>query len=183
MFRDKKIVVVMPAYNAEKTLRQTHSEVLAQDCVDLIIVVDDVSLTIRSKIAKGSSKTKVYAHESNRGYGGNQKTCYMLALEEEADIVIMVHPDYQYTPKLIPAFVSMIGNGLYDCVLGSRILGGYAMKGGMPLWKYASNRALTFVENLLMAQSFRSIIRAIGAFPGIARKGPPLCELGRLCFR
>ena len=140
----------MPAYNAEKTLRQTHSEVLAQDCVDLIVVVDDVSHDNTIKVARGLPKTKVYAHEINRGYGGNQKTCYMLALEEGADIVIMVHPDYQYTPKLIPAIVSMIGNALYHCVLGSRILGGYALKGGMPLWKYVANRTLTFAENLLM---------------------------------
>ncbi len=150
MFRDKKVVVVMPAYNAEKTLRQTHSEVLAQDCVDLIIIVDDVSQDRSVDIARGLKKTIVYAHESNTGYGGNQKTCYRHALEEGGDIVIMVHPDYQYTPKLIPAFVSMIGNGLYHCVLGSRILGGYALKGGMPLWRYVANRAITFAENLLM---------------------------------
>src|SRR5208282_5491246 len=149
MFRDKKVVVVMPAYNAEKTLRQTHSEVLAQDCVDLIIIVDDVSHDRTIEIAKGLSKTRVYAHESNRGYGGNQKTCYRHALLEGGDIVIMVHPDYQYTPQLIPAFVSMIGNGLYHFVLGSRILGGYALGGGMPLYKYISNRVLTFAENLL----------------------------------
>jgi glycosyltransferase involved in cell wall biosynthesis len=150
MFRDKKVVVVMPAYNAEKTLRQTHSEVLAQDCVDLIIIVDDVSRDRTIEIARGLSKTRVYVHESNRGYGGNQKTCYRHALQEGGDIVIMVHPDYQYTPKLIPAFVSMIGNGLYHCVLGSRILGGHALMGGMPRWKYVANRTLTFAENLLM---------------------------------
>lgn len=150
MFKDKKVVVVMPAYNAEKTLRQTHAEVLAQDCVDLIIVVDDVSQDRTIDIARSLSRTKVYTHENNRGYGGNQKTCYKRALEEGADIVIMIHPDYQYTPKLIPAFVSMIGSGLYDCVLGSRILGGHALKGGMPLWRYVANRVLTFVENLLM---------------------------------
>jgi glycosyltransferase involved in cell wall biosynthesis len=150
MYRDKKVVVVMPAYNAEKTLRQTHSEVLAQDCVDLIIVVDDVSHDRTIEVARGLSKTRVYAHENNMGYGGNQKTCYRHAMEEGGDIVIMVHPDFQYTPKLIPAFVSMIGNGLYHCVLGSRILGGYALKGGMPLWKYVANRTLTFAENLLM---------------------------------
>ena len=150
MFRDKKVVVVMPAYNAEKTLRQTHSEVLAQDCVDLIIIVDDLSQDRSVEIARDLKKTIVYAHDSNIGYGGNQKTCYRHALEEGGDIVIMVHPDYQYTPKLIPAFVSMIGNGLYHCVLGSRILGGYALKGGMPLWRYVANRTLTFAENLLM---------------------------------
>ena len=140
----------MPAYNAEKTLRQTHSEVLAQDCVDLIIVVDDVSHDRTIEVARGLSKTRVYAHDNNMGYGGNQKTCYRHAMEEGGDIVIMVHPDFQYTPKLIPAFVSMIGNGLYHCVLGSRILGGYALKGGMPLWRYVANRTLTFAENLLM---------------------------------
>ena len=150
MFRDKKVVVVIPAYNAEMTLRQTHSEVLAQDCVDLIIIVDDLSQDRSVEIARDLKKTIVYAHDSNIGYGGNQKTCYRHALEEGGDIVIMVHPDYQYTPKLIPAFVSMIGNGLYHCVLGSRILGGYALKGGMPLWRYVANRALTFAENLLM---------------------------------
>jgi glycosyltransferase involved in cell wall biosynthesis len=150
MFKDKKVVVVMPTYNAEKTLTQTHAEVLAQDCVDLIIIVDDLSHDGTIEIAKGLSKTKVYTHESNRGYGGNQKTCYKRALEEGADIVIMVHADYQYTPKLIPSFVSMIGSGLYDCVLGSRILGGYALKGGMPWWKFAANRVLTFSENLLI---------------------------------
>jgi glycosyltransferase involved in cell wall biosynthesis len=150
MFRDKKVIVVMPAYNAERTLRQTHSEVLAQDYVDLIIVVDDLSHDKTIEIAKSLPKTMVYAHESNKGYGGNQKTCYRLSLEAGGDIVIMVHPDYQYTPRLIPAFVSMIGNGLYHCVLGSRILGGYALKGGMPRWRYVSNRALTFAGNLLM---------------------------------
>jgi len=150
MFKDKKVIVVMPAYNAEKTLRQTHLEVLAQDWVDSIIVVDDVSHDRTIEVAKGLPKTMVYAHERNRGYGGNQKTCYKIALEEGADIIIMVHPDYQYTPKLIPAFVSMIGNGLYHCVLGSRILGGCALKGGMPLWRYVSNRFLTLLENALL---------------------------------
>jgi len=150
MFRDKKVIVVMPAYNAEKTILQTHSEVLAQDCVDLIIVVDDVSHDRTIEIARGLSKTRVFAHDDNRGYGGNQKTCYRHALEEGGDIIVMVHPDYQYTPKLIPAFVSLIGNGVYECVLGSRILGGYALKGGMPVWKYAANRTLTFAENFLM---------------------------------
>ena len=150
MFKDKKVVVIMPAYNAEKTLRQTHAEVLAQDYVDLVIVVDDVSHDGTIEIARDLAKTRVYVHESNRGYGGNQKTCYAKALEEGADIIIMVHPDYQYTPKLIPAFVTMIGNGLYHCVLGSRMLGGYAIEGGMPRWRYVGNRVLTFAENLLM---------------------------------
>ena len=149
MYQKKKVVVVMPAYNAEATLLKTHAEVLEQDYVDLVIVVDDASNDGTVNLARGLPKTKVFVHESNLGYGGNQKTCYRQALLEGGDIVIMVHPDYQYTPKLIPAFVSMIGNGLYHFMLGSRILGGYALKGGMPLYKYISNRALTFAENLL----------------------------------
>ncbi len=150
MYRNKKVVVIMPAYNAEKTLLRTHSEVLEQDCVDLIIVVDDASHDRTVSLARGLPKTKVLVHESNLGYGANQKTCYRHALLEGGDIVVMVHPDYQYTPRLIPAFVSMIGNGLYQFVLGSRILGGHALKGGMPVWKYVANRALTFTENLFM---------------------------------
>ncbi len=150
MFKDKKVVVVMPAYNAAQTLQKTWDEVMAQEIVDLIIVVDDKSQDETVSIAKALPDTLVYAHENNLGYGGNQKTCYRLALEAGGDIIIMVHPDYQYTPKLVPAMASMIGNGLYHCVLGSRILGGYALKGGMPVWKYIANRFLTFAENILM---------------------------------
>lgn len=150
MFKDKKVVVVMPAYNAEKTLRKTYDEVMAQEIVDLVVVVDDESHDNTVSIAKTLPDTVVYTHKKNQGYGGNQKTCYRLALEAGGDIIIMVHPDYQYTPKLIPAMASMIGNGLYHCVMGSRILGGYALKGGMPVWKYVSNRFLTFVENILL---------------------------------
>ena len=140
----------MPAYNAEKTLLKTYEEVMAQGVVDKVILVDDASSDNTAKVAAGLPRTKVFVHDRNLGYGGNQKTCYRLALEEGADIVIMVHPDYQYTPKLIPAMASLIGNGLYHCVLGSRILGGYALKGGMPPWKYIANRFLTFVENVLI---------------------------------
>jgi glycosyltransferase involved in cell wall biosynthesis len=150
MFKNKKVVVVMPAYNAAQTLKKTWDEVMAQEVVDLIIVVDDRSQDETVSIAKALPDTLVYTHEKNLGYGGNQKTCYRLALEAGGDIIIMVHPDYQYTPKLIPAMASMIGNGLYHCVLGSRILGGYALKGGMPVWKYIANRFLTFAENILM---------------------------------
>lgn len=150
MFRDKKVVVVMPAYNAAATLRQTYDEVMAQGVVDLVIVVDDGSRDETAAIARALPNTFVHVHERNRGYGANQKTCYRLALAEGGDIIIMVHPDYQYTPLLIPAMTSMIGNGLYDCVLGSRILGGYAVEGGMPWWKYVANRFLTLVENLLL---------------------------------
>ena len=150
MFKGQKVIVVMPAYNAEQTLRKTYDEVMEQGLVDLIILVDDASKDKTSEIAERLDHVKVHIHPANRGYGGNQKTCYRLALEEGADIVVMVHPDYQYTPMLLPAMVSMIGNGLYPCVLGSRILGGYALKGGMPMWKYVANRFLTFVENLLL---------------------------------
>ncbi|HUW59589.1 MAG TPA: glycosyltransferase family 2 protein [Candidatus Bathyarchaeia archaeon] len=150
MFNGKKVVVVMPAYNAEQTLRKTHEEVLAQPCVDEIIVVDDASNDNTAKVAATLPKTTVHVHPKNTGYGGNQKSCYRIALARGADIVVMVHPDYQYTPALIPAMASVIGNGLYACVLGSRILGGYAVKGGMPWWKYVSNRFLTLAENVML---------------------------------
>jgi glycosyltransferase involved in cell wall biosynthesis len=150
MYKDKKIIVVMPAYNAAKTLRKTWDEVMAQEIVDMVILVDDGSQDKTVSIAKELPNTLVHIHEKNLGYGGNQKTCYRLAVEAGGDIIIMVHPDYQYTPKLIPAMASMIGNGLYHCVLGSRILGGYAIKGGMPAWKYIANRFLTYIQNILI---------------------------------
>ncbi|HOT72062.1 MAG TPA: glycosyltransferase family 2 protein [Anaerohalosphaeraceae bacterium] len=150
MLKGQKVVVVMPAYNAESTLRRTHQEVLEEGIVDLVIVVDDASSDQTARLAGELPCTLVHVHLRNQGYGANQKTCYRLAIEQGADIVIMVHPDYQYTPKLIPAMASLVASGLYPCVLGSRILGGYALKGGMPLWRYIANRALTFVENLLM---------------------------------
>ena len=150
MYHDKKVAVVMPAYNAARTLRQTYEEIRQQGLVDTMILVDDRSRDETVAVAKSLEGIQVHEHEVNRGYGGNQKTCYRLALEAGADIIIMIHPDYQYTPKLIPAMVSIIGNGLHPCVLGSRILGGYALKGGMPVWKYISNRLLTFAENLLV---------------------------------
>jgi glycosyltransferase involved in cell wall biosynthesis len=150
MFKNKKIIVVMPAYNAAKTLQKTYDEVMEQGIVDLVILVDDASRDETRAIASVLPHTQVHVHERNKGYGGNQKTCYRMALEAGADIVIMVHPDYQYTPKLIPAMAAMIGNDLYCCVLGSRVLGGYALKGGMPVWKYIANRFLTLVENILL---------------------------------
>jgi len=150
MFRDRKVIVVMPAYNAEATLERTHREVLEQGVVDLVIVVDDAGRDRTHEIAQTLPQTIAIRHDVNRGYGGNQKTCYRTALEHGADIVVMVHPDYQYTPLLIPAMASLIGNGLYDCVLGSRILGGQALAGGMPWWKYVANRGLTWFENLLI---------------------------------
>jgi glycosyltransferase involved in cell wall biosynthesis len=150
MFKGQKVVVVMPAYNAEKTLRKTYNEVMDQQIVDEVIVVDDASRDDTVAVALDLPAVRIQVHEDNKGYGANQKTCYRLALDAGADIVIMVHPDYQYTPKLIPAMASMIGNGLYHCVIGSRILGGYALRGGMPLWKYLANRFLTLAENVLV---------------------------------
>jgi glycosyltransferase involved in cell wall biosynthesis len=150
MLKGKKIVVVMPAYNAEQTLRKTFEEVMAQEIVDLVILVDDGSRDHTVDVAQSLPNTIVHVHPKNRGYGGNQKTCYKLALENAADVVIMVHPDYQYTPLLIPAMAGMIVNGLYHCVLGSRILGGHAFKSGMPWWKYVANRALTTAQNILL---------------------------------
>ncbi len=143
--RNSKVVIVLPAYNAEKTLLKTY-----QDIPDIykknIILVDDSSSDKTVAIAKKLG-LKVFIHTKNLGYGGNQKTCYKQALKLHPEIIIMIHPDYQYDPKLIPALVEMIRSGNYDCVLGSRILGGQALKGGMPLYKYISNRFLTLFEN------------------------------------
>ena len=164
MFKEQKVIVVMPAYNAEQTLRKTYEEVMAQEIVDLVIVVDDGSHDETVEIAKTLTNTIVYSHKINRGYCGNQKSCYRLALEEGGDIIIMVHPDYQYTPKLIPAMASMIGNGLYHCVLGSRILGGYALEGGMPIWKYIANRFLTLVENIFLGAKLSEYHTGFRAF-------------------
>ena len=150
MLNGQKIVVVMPAYNAARTLQRTYDEVMAQGIVDLVIVVDDASRDETVRIARTLDRVQVEVHPENRGYGANQKTCYRLALAAGADIVIMIHPDYQYTPALIPVMASMVSTGLYPCVLGSRILGGGALRGGMPVWKYIANRFLTLVENLLL---------------------------------
>src|SRR5438045_8370126 len=140
MIDGKKVVVVMPAYNAAKTLRRTYDEVMAQKIVDLIILVDDASDDDTVAIARTLEKVQVEVHPQNRGYGGNQKTCYRLALAAGADVVIMIHPHYQYTPTLIPAMATMVTSGLYPCVLASRILGGGALRGGLPWWTYVSNR-------------------------------------------
>jgi len=149
MLDGKKIIVVMPAYNAGKTLRRVYDEVMALGVVDLIFVVDDASQDETTVLAKTLPKVEVRTHPVNLGYGANQKLCYRLALEAGGDIIIMVHPDYQYTPKLIPAMGWLIACGLYSTVLGSRILGGGALQGGMPLWRYLGNRGLTLIQNLL----------------------------------
>lgn len=149
MIQGKKLFVVLPAYNAEHTLRQTYQEI-PFDIVDEVILVDDASRDRTVDVAHELGIKHVVSHEKNTGYGGNQKTCYDTALSLGADIVVMLHPDYQYTPKLIPAMASIIANGLYPVVLGSRILGGGALKGGMPLYKYVANRGLTLFENILI---------------------------------
>ena len=150
MLGEQKIVVVMPAYNAARTLRQTYDEVMAHgDLVDVVIVVDDASHDETVAICRTLERVQLEVHPMNRGYGANQKTCYRLALAAGADIVIMIHPDYQYTPLLIPAMAALVATGLYPCVLASRILGGGALRGGMPVWKYIANRGLTLIENIL----------------------------------
>jgi glycosyltransferase involved in cell wall biosynthesis len=163
MILNKKVVVVLPAFNAEKTLQNTYDEI-PKDIVDEIILVDDASQDRTFELAKRIGIRHAIRHEKNRGYGGNQKTCYTKALELGADIVIMLHPDYQYTPKLILAMASIIANGLYPVVLGSRILGKGARTGGMPLYKYISNRVLTLVQNILMGQKLSEYHTGYRAF-------------------
>lgn len=148
MFGNQKVIVIMPAYNAEKTLRKTYSEI-PSELIDEIILVDDASTDNTVSLAKSLGIT-VFQHRHNLGYGGNQKTCYQEALKRGGDIVVMLHPDYQYSPKLLAAMVAMIGSGHYDAVLASRILGKGALVGGMPLYKYVSNRVLTGIENILL---------------------------------
>jgi glycosyltransferase involved in cell wall biosynthesis len=164
MIAGKKVVVVMPAYNAEQTLEKTWREVMAQEIVDLVIVVDDHSRDATADRARMLPNVIVHEHSKNLGYGGNQKTCYRLALENGADIVIMVHPDYQYTPKLIPAMAGLVASDLYQCVLGSRILGGGAVKGRMPWWRYVANRFLTAADNILIGSKLSEFHTGYRAF-------------------
>ena len=150
MINNKKVVVIMPAYNAEKTLEKTYNEIY-KNFVDEIILVDDFSADRTKDIAKRLNITTI-VHKKNLGYGGNQKSCYRAALKAGADIIIMLHPDYQYTPKLIPAMASMMAFGEYDAVIGSRMLGNSALKGGMPFYKYICNRFLTEFQNLFTGE-------------------------------
>ncbi|RZJ25187.1 MAG: glycosyltransferase family 2 protein, partial [Flavobacterium sp.] len=150
MINDKKIIVVLPAYNAAKTIERTVAEI--PSVVDEIILTDDFSSDDTVSVAKSLGIKHIIEHESNKGYGANQKSCYKKALDLGADIIVMLHPDYQYTPKLIPAMCTLVANDLYDVVLGSRILSKGAVKNGMPVYKYVSNRVLTFGQNLLMNQ-------------------------------
>lgn len=151
MIKGKRVVVVLPAYNAEKTLEQTFNEI-PLDIVDDVILVDDNSTDNTVEEAKRLGINHVIKHDQNKGYGGNQKSCYNKALEIEGDIIIMLHPDYQYTPMLIAPMSHLLANGVYQAVIGSRILGKGALRGGMPLYKYIANRFLTFSQNLLMNQ-------------------------------
>lgn len=163
MIYGKKIAVVLPAFNAEKTLRKTYEEI-PFDIVDLIILTDDGSCDRTFEIAEELSIRHIIRHPVNKGYGANQKTCYDKALELGADIIVMLHPDYQYTPKLIPAMCHLVASGLYDAVLGSRILGKGAVRGGMPLYKYLSNRILTFIQNILLNQKLSEYHTGYRAF-------------------
>jgi len=163
MIDNKKVVVVFPAYNAEKTLEKTFIEI-PRDIVDEVILVDDASQDRTTELGKSLGIEHVIRHENNKGYGGNQKTCYNTALASGADIVIMVHPDYQYTPKLIQSMAYLIANGVYHCVLGSRILGKGALKGGMPKYKYLANRFLTLAQNMLIGQKLSEYHTGYRAF-------------------
>ncbi|MGZ3863863.1 MAG: glycosyltransferase family 2 protein [Bacteroidia bacterium] len=170
MIKGKKIVVVLPAYNAEKTLKRTYDEI-PFDIVDDVVLVDDCSKDNTSEVGKQIGIKHVIRHEKNKGYGGNQKTCYDKALELGADIVIMLHPDYQYTPKLIPAMAELIASGLYPAVLGSRILGKGALKGGMPMYKYIFNRCLTLTQNILINQKLSEYHTGYRAFSSEVLRG------------
>ena len=163
MINKKKVVVVMPAYNASETLEKTYNEIPFQ-LVDDVILVDDHGSDNTYDLAKKLGINHVIRHEFNKGYGGNQKTCYNKALELGADIVVMLHPDYQYTPKLIESMCYLIANGLYPVVLGSRILGKGALKGGMPIYKYIANRCLTLFQNILMNQKLSEYHTGYRAF-------------------
>lgn len=174
MILNKKLIVIMPAYNAEKTLYQTYSE-LPHEYVDEVILVDDASRDRTAEIARELG-IKTIIHTENKGYGGNQKTCYREALEHGADIVVMVHPDYQYSPRLVTAMASMIASGHYDIVLGSRIIGGTSLKGGMPFYKYLSNRFLTLIENIMLGVKLSEYHTGFRAFTRKVLETLPLME-------
>ena len=165
MINEKKIAVVLPAYNAEKTLEITYNEI-PMDIVDEVILVDDKSKDETVEKGKELGIKHIIVHEKNKGYGGNQKSCYNKSLELGADIVIMLHPDYQYTPKLIHSMSYLIANGVYEVVFGSRILGKGALKGGMPIYKYIANRLLTLTQNILMGQKLSEYHTGYRAFSG-----------------
>jgi glycosyltransferase involved in cell wall biosynthesis len=174
MLNGKKIVVVMPAYNVAKTIQKTYDE-MPHNIVDEVILVDDGSVDETARISREIG-IKTFIHSKNMGYGANQKTCYREALKLGADVVIMLHPDYQYNPRLITAMCSLITEGVYDVVLGSRILGNGAIKGGMPIYKYISNRILTLIENLLLRQKISEYHTGYRSFSKEVLKALPLLE-------
>jgi glycosyltransferase involved in cell wall biosynthesis len=174
MLNEKKVVVVLPAYNAEETLEKTYRD-LPFDVVDHVLMVDDRSSDNTVAVAQ-NLRIEIFTHEKNFGYGRNQKTCYLKALSHNADIIIMVHPDYQYTPKLVTAMASMIAYDVYDVVLGSRIIGGSAISGGMPLYKYISNRFLTAFENLFLGSKLSEFHTGYRAFSRKVLESLPLNE-------
>lgn len=163
MIKNKKVVVVLPAYNAFFTLEKTYQEI-PKEIVDDVVLVDDASSDGTVKEAQRLGIKNIICHDKNKGYGGNQKSCYKKALDLDADIIIMLHPDYQYTPKLIPSMVYLIAQGVYPVVLGSRILGKGALKGGMPLYKYFFNRVLTFIQNILVGHKLSEYHTGYRAF-------------------
>jgi glycosyltransferase involved in cell wall biosynthesis len=174
MLHQKKIAVVMPAYNAERTIRRTYEE-LPHDVVDLVILTDDASRDATAEISRELGIV-THVHDHNRGYGANQKTCYEAVLATDADVVVMIHPDYQYTPKLVTAMASLIANDVYDVVLGSRIIGQGARRGGMPLYKYISNRCLTLAENFLAGEKLSEYHTGYRAFSRRVLETLPLLE-------
>lgn len=173
MISGKKVIVVLPAYNAELTLERTLSEI-PEDVVDDVLLVDDASRDATVAEARRLGLKHIIEHDANRGYGGNQKTCYQKALELGADVVIMLHPDYQYTPRLIPAMAGLVASGLYPAVLGSRILGDGALSGGMPLYKYIANRALTLFQNLCSGAKLSEYHTGYRAFSADLLRSLPL---------
>ena len=174
MFHGKKIVIVMPAYNAAQTIERTYREI-PLDLVDEVLVIDDASADATVEVARRLG-LRTLVHASNRGYGANQKTCYTEALRLGADVVVMLHPDYQYTPKLLPAMIGLVTDGPFDVVLGSRVLGGRALAGGMPLYKYVANRCLTAVENLLCGAKLSEYHTGYRAFTREVLTALPLLE-------
>ena len=174
MLEGKKVITVMPAYNAEKTLEKTYNDI-PKKIVDEILVVDDNSTDKTVEVAKRLG-LPVFVHKENKGYGANQKTCYKEALKRKADIIIMLHPDYQYPPKLITAMAGLIVSGMFDVVLGSRILGGMALKGGMPLYKYIANRILTAIGNILLGQKISEYHTGYRAFSKDVLLNLPILE-------
>lgn len=192
MVNKKKVIAVLPAYNAELTLKQTYKEI-PFDLVDEVILTDDHSNDQTVKVAKEIGIQHIIIHDQNKGYGANQKSCYTKALQLGADIVIMLHPDYQYTPKLIPSMVYLIANDVYDVVLGSRILGKGALQGGMPIYKYIANRFLTLFQNILMNQKLSEYHTGYRCFSAAAIQSIPYQKnsddfifdnqmLAQLCF-